>query len=134
MNLLTLWFRQGRSSYGDVGPVSGEDRVDPHAPIQGHNFVSKRWPFRRSIPSPDGSVISMSYAFHSQRLKHLLKSRTEKSDLGDTILCLTLTTLGQMPRDRYSAVGLPAHYLCGIQQPAARIHQPSLRSAMVEQA
>jgi hypothetical protein len=32
MNTLTPWFRQGRSSYGVVGPVPGEDRVDLDAP------------------------------------------------------------------------------------------------------
>jgi len=48
---------------------------DFDAPI-GPQFHIETLAFRRSIPSPDVSVISLSYGFHTQCLKCWLRSGT----------------------------------------------------------
>lgn len=58
MNLLTPWFRQGRSSYGDVGPLSGEDRVDPNS--QHKATIS----YRNAGPSGGASRVPMAVSSH----------------------------------------------------------------------
>jgi len=50
MNTLTPWFRQGRSSYGVVGPVSGGDRVVPYATTVRRQFRIEQQNFQEGYP------------------------------------------------------------------------------------
>jgi hypothetical protein len=93
MNPLTPWFRKGRSSYGDVGPLPGEDRVDPDAPTIGPQFHIETLTFQEEHPESRWQRHLNELCFSFAMFKVLLKSGTERG-LGDTILRLNLRTLG----------------------------------------